>query len=121
MPLARRYRPQLLLISAGYDAHIADPLAGMAVSVAGFAEMARIVRGLANELCEGRVAAVLEGGYNIEALSQSVVATIGMLVALEAGVETKNEMRSEQPPAYTDRRTPDVGPVIRRVKQIHDI
>jgi acetoin utilization deacetylase AcuC-like enzyme len=78
-PVARRYRPQLILISAGYDAHIADPLGGMAVTVAGFSEMARIVRELADEVCEGRVAAVLEGGYNVEALAQSVVATIGAM------------------------------------------
>ncbi len=81
VPLARRYEPQLILISAGYDAHIADPIGGMALTVAGFAEMARIVRELADELSEGRVAAVLEGGYNVQALAQSVVATIAMLGA----------------------------------------
>ena len=80
-PLARRYRPQLILVSAGYDAHLADPLGGMAVSVAGFSEMARTVRSLADEIaeCEGRVAAVLEGGYNVEALAASVMATIGAM------------------------------------------
>jgi acetoin utilization deacetylase AcuC-like enzyme len=76
VPVARRYKPQLILISAGYDAHVADPLGGMAVTVAGFSELARVVRELADELCEGRVAAVLEGGYNVEALAQSVLATI---------------------------------------------
>jgi acetoin utilization deacetylase AcuC-like enzyme len=81
VPLARRYRPQLILVSAGYDAHLADPLGGMAVSVAGFSEMARTIRSLADEIeeCEGRVAAVLEGGYNVEALAASVVATIAAL------------------------------------------
>ena len=79
VPVARDYRPQLILISAGYDAHVADPLGGMAVTTAGFSEMARIVRELADEVCEGRVAAVLEGGYNVEALAQSVIATIGVM------------------------------------------
>jgi acetoin utilization deacetylase AcuC-like enzyme len=62
VPLARRYRPELLLVSAGYDAHLADPLSGMAVSTAGFSEMARTVRLLADEIeeCGGRVAAILE-------------------------------------------------------------
>ncbi|MFL5732429.1 MAG: histone deacetylase [Chloroflexia bacterium] len=78
-PLARRYRPQLMLISAGYDAHISDPLANMALTVAGFSELALMVRELADELCEGRVAAVLEGGYNVEALAMSVMATIAAL------------------------------------------
>lgn len=82
-PLARRYKPQLILISAGYDSHIKDPLGGMAVTTAGFSELARIVRQLGDEIeeCEGRVAAVLEGGYNIEALAASVVATIAALSA----------------------------------------
>lgn len=85
-PLARRYKPQLILISAGYDAHVADPIGGMAVSVAGFGEMARTVRLLADEIeeCGGRVAAILEGGYNIEALSASALATIAMLQAPKA-------------------------------------
>jgi acetoin utilization deacetylase AcuC-like enzyme len=97
VPLARRYRPQLILVSAGYDAHLADPLGGMAVSVAGFSEMARTVRSLADEIaeCEGRVAAVLEGGYNVETLAASVVATIG---ALDNGRPTTDDGR---PPRET--------------------
>jgi acetoin utilization deacetylase AcuC-like enzyme len=80
-PLARQYRPELILVSAGYDAHMDDPLGDTLVSTAGFAEMTAIVRGLAAEIaeCNGRVAAVLEGGYNIQALAESVLATIDVL------------------------------------------
>ncbi len=122
-PLARRYKPQLMLISAGYDAHIADPLGEMAVSVAGFAEMALKVRLLADELCEGRVAAVLEGGYNIEALSQSVVATIDMLgIANDAPqIRDEPEKRATMQAARTGRRAPDISNIIRQVQQIHHL
>ncbi len=78
VPLAQEYKPQLILISAGYDVHVADPIGGMAVTTAGFHNMARTVRQLADQTdeCYGRVAAILEGGYNIEALAASVLATI---------------------------------------------
>ena len=123
VPLARRYKPQLVLISAGYDAHIADPLGEMAVSVAGFAEMALKVRRLADELCEGRVAAILEGGYNIEALAQSVVATIGMLGTASDAPQTKEEpeKRETMHADHTSRRAPDISNIIRQVQQLHHL
>ncbi|MFN8589979.1 MAG: histone deacetylase [Thermomicrobiales bacterium] len=79
VPTASAYRPQLVLVSAGFDAHAADPLAGMAVSDAGFAGMARAVRQIAETWAEGRLVAVLEGGYDPTALAASVVATLAVL------------------------------------------
>lgn len=78
-PFARRVAPDLILISAGYDAHYADPLAQMAVSTGGFAILTGLVRDLAAELCQGRLAFLLEGGYNLNALAGSVVATLDRL------------------------------------------
>jgi acetoin utilization deacetylase AcuC-like enzyme len=75
-PVARRYRPDLVLVSAGYDAHQDDPLGGTRVTAAGFAGLTRQVVGLAEECCGGRVAFVLEGGYNLLALARSVAATL---------------------------------------------
>ena len=71
-PLARRFRHDLILVSAGYDAHWNDPLAGLRLSLAGYWEMARTVVALAEELCEGRLVVILEGGYNLEVLSAGV-------------------------------------------------
>ncbi|HZO62749.1 MAG TPA: histone deacetylase [Gaiellaceae bacterium] len=62
-PAVRGFEPDLLIVSAGFDAHVEDPLALMELSAGGFAELARRCRGLAP-----RVAAVLEGGYNLETL-----------------------------------------------------
>jgi acetoin utilization deacetylase AcuC-like enzyme len=62
-PVALGFRPDLILVSAGFDAHRDDPLAAMNVSRTGFAGMSAIVRAVADEACAGRVAFVLEGGY----------------------------------------------------------
>jgi acetoin utilization deacetylase AcuC-like enzyme len=88
VPLARTYRPQLLLISAGFDAHAEDPLADCVVTDDGYAAMARSLQGAAAEL-DVPVGAVLEGGYALDALARSVAATMAVLGGTppgEAGV-----------------------------------
>lgn len=77
-PLARSYEPQLILISAGYDAHADDPLAGCEVSDAGFATMAATVRGVGAEL-GAPVGLALEGGYDVDALARSFAGTLEAL------------------------------------------
>ncbi len=79
VPLARRFAPELVLISAGYDAHAADPLSSMQLSTAGFGALTRITAELADELCDGRIVAGLEGGYHLEALADSVLETLRVL------------------------------------------
>jgi acetoin utilization deacetylase AcuC-like enzyme len=75
-PRLAAFRPELILISAGFDAHEGDPLASMAVTTRGFGEMAARVRAYADEYCDGRLVALLEGGYNPIALAESVAAVI---------------------------------------------
>jgi acetoin utilization deacetylase AcuC-like enzyme len=74
-PIARQWRPGLLCISAGYDAHRDDPLANCEVDDAGYGDMAATMRDLASELGVP-VLICLEGGYSLGALSRSVVATL---------------------------------------------
>jgi acetoin utilization deacetylase AcuC-like enzyme len=71
-PVCRQFEPQFVLVSAGFDAHLRDPLASMQVSEEGFACMARVLLRIAAEHAGGRFAAVLEGGYDIDALCASV-------------------------------------------------
>ena len=80
VPLARLYKPQLLLVSAGFDAHRDDPLAECLVTEQGFAAMTEIVRTLSAEFGIP-LGLVLEGGYDVGALARSVVATMEALVA----------------------------------------
>jgi acetoin utilization deacetylase AcuC-like enzyme len=75
LPVAREYRPQLILVSGGYDAHREDPLADCDVSDEGFARIARSVHALGAELGVP-VGMVLEGGYAVDALARSVATTL---------------------------------------------
>ena len=78
IPRMRDYRPQLILISAGYDAHVEDPLAGCSVTEEGYATMTSAMRRLSEEL-EAPLGVVLEGGYELGALARSVAATLEAL------------------------------------------
>ncbi len=72
LPAAMDFAPEFVLISAGFDAHRDDPLGGMDVTAEGFARMTRMVRGIAQSTCGGRMVSVLEGGYGLEGLAESV-------------------------------------------------
>jgi acetoin utilization deacetylase AcuC-like enzyme len=81
LPAVRAYAPELLLVSAGFDAHASDPLAMMRMSTEGYARLATMLRDVAREVCSGRLVLVLEGGYNLTALGDGVVATLRALDA----------------------------------------
>jgi acetoin utilization deacetylase AcuC-like enzyme len=80
VPRMREYAPQLVLVSAGYDAHQRDPLAGCQVTEAGYAAMTRSVKELTAEL-DVPLGFLLEGGYDLQALAESVAATLEVLVS----------------------------------------
>jgi acetoin utilization deacetylase AcuC-like enzyme len=77
-PVALEYRPDLILVSAGYDAHQDDPLGQQQLSTSGYRLLYRCLRMIA-QLCEAKVACLLEGGYNTRALAQAVSATVSVL------------------------------------------
>ncbi|MBL8056206.1 MAG: histone deacetylase [Anaerolineales bacterium] len=79
-PAAARFRPDLLLVSAGYDAHWRDPLAALQISTTGYYQLVSGLRALAREHCGGRLALVLEGGYDPAALAHSVAASLHALL-----------------------------------------
>jgi acetoin utilization deacetylase AcuC-like enzyme len=79
IPVLRQFEPDLLLVSAGFDAHTRDPLGGMRLTTAAFAAMTLELRAVAEECCRGRLVAVTEGGYDLQALSESLDAIIGTL------------------------------------------
>lgn len=76
----RNFRPQLILISAGFDAHERDPLGSMKLTAKGFAALMQSTLDWADELCNGRVVAVLEGGYDLQGLSDSTAAVVNVLL-----------------------------------------
>lgn len=76
MQLGRKFRPEFILVSAGFDCHYRDPLGDMRVTEEGFAAMARRTKRLAAECCGGKLVAALEGGYDLGALAASGKAVI---------------------------------------------
>ncbi len=96
IPIARQYDPDLVLISAGYDAHARDPLGGMRLTAHGFAQLTANLCALADECANGRVVAVLEGGYDTEGVANSVRATLEVLAGHSApDIDTFNPITDD--------------------------
>ena len=79
-PALAAFRPELLLVSAGFDAHEDDPLGGLDVTTEGYRELAQLIKRWATEHCRGRTVWALEGGYNLRGLGDSVVACLEVLL-----------------------------------------
>ena len=82
-PVIRSYGPELILVSAGFDAHADDPLANMSLSAPGFGILTQIVSEWADTVCGGRIGFLLEGGYNLAALSESVSSVMAAVIDQE--------------------------------------
>ncbi len=76
VPVIQEYRPELILISCGFDIYDGDPLGSMGVTAAGFAAMTRILMNTAEELCSGRLLVTLEGGYNLTGMKDGALAVL---------------------------------------------
>ncbi|KAF0118787.1 MAG: Histone deacetylase superfamily [Rhodospirillaceae bacterium] len=85
VPALRAFKPEFLFISAGFDAHARDPLAGLELGKDDFAWVTRALTHLAAECCDGRVVSVLEGGYDLSALAESVAVHVEGLMAARKG------------------------------------
>ena len=68
----RNFKPDLIIISAGFDAHLTDPLGQLRLQDADFVQMTRTIKNWADETCNGRIVSALEGGYNLETLGETV-------------------------------------------------
>lgn len=82
-PVIRGYRPELILVSAGFDAHADDPLANMSLSAAGFGLLTQIVLDWAETVSDGHIGFLLEGGYNLAALRESVHSVMATIIDQE--------------------------------------
>jgi acetoin utilization deacetylase AcuC-like enzyme len=100
LPLLRRYRPELILVSAGYDAHFADEIAGEQISVDGYGALVSMVRDVAAELCDGLLLLALEGGYHLVALPWCVRRTIEVLRGDAAVADPLGTIAARTPTAF---------------------
>jgi acetoin utilization deacetylase AcuC-like enzyme len=108
---AERFAPQLILVSVGFDAYWADPLAEMQLTLAGYSRLADEVVRMAQQLCDGRVVFVLEGGYDLDALRHGV-SNIARVLLGEPTVDALSV------PAALPRE-PDVVDLVTAIKAIH--
>jgi acetoin utilization deacetylase AcuC-like enzyme len=111
----RAHRPELILVSAGYDAHFADPIDGalMRLSCAGYTGLVAGLRVLAAELCGGRIVVALEGGYDLTALSWSVRGSIEALLG---------EERTQDPLGLPPHASaPDLGELVAGLRTLHGL
>jgi acetoin utilization deacetylase AcuC-like enzyme len=113
VPVARRFQPQLILVSAGFDAHWADHLAMMRVSVKAFAQMVMILKNLAAELCQRRLIFTLEGGYNLRVVSSSIKAIFDVLLGNSEIDDPLGEAEVRKPEGFDEH--------IEAIKGIHHI
>ena len=114
VPIARRFQPRLILVSAGFDAHWADQLAMMRVTVKGFAQMAMILKELAAELCQGRLVFTLEGGYNLRVVASSTKAVFDVLLGTR-------EIEDPLGKASVARKPEGFDEHIEAIKRIHHV
>jgi len=101
LPLLREFGPDLIVVSAGYDAHEADPLGGMSLQSASYGSFAAELASLAREVGAAPLALVLEGGYNLGALTEGVAATI---LGVEKGQDAAWEYAGGSPPVEAARK-----------------
>jgi acetoin utilization deacetylase AcuC-like enzyme len=113
IPAARRYQPQFILVSAGFDSHWDDPLAGMNLSIQGYADLVRRLVDLAGELCGGRIAFTLEGGYRQEVVPYAVLNALRLLSG-------HGEVEDPLGPA-PGQREQDIDELLAQVKEVHGL
>jgi acetoin utilization deacetylase AcuC-like enzyme len=101
-PAVRRFRPQLILVSAGYDAHFADDIALQRLSVDGYGALTSMIIGLANELCDGRVLFAQEGGYHLTALPWCVRRTIELLLGEAPAPDPLGRIENAEPAGFDE-------------------
>lgn len=113
VPVARRFQPQLILVSAGFDPHWADSIAMMQVSVTGLAQMATVLKNLAAELCQGHLVFTLEGGYNLQVTALAVRATFDVLLGSPEIIDPLGKSSRGKPGGFEQH--------INKIKELHHI
>ncbi len=113
-PLADRFNPQLILVSAGFDAHWTDPLGGMYLSTPAFFQLNKIILDLADLLCAGRLIMVQEGGYNMDAMAACASTCLNQLLGDDAAVDSLG-------PAPEKEFTLNLDVLIGELRRIHNL
>jgi len=111
-PLIKKFAPDFIFVSAGYDGHWRDQLAGLNFSLEGFSWISKALVELSNEICEGKIVFTLEGGYDLEAGANGVSNSIKALLGRDDFIDPIGE---------SSRTEPDVTDLIYRLKTLHGL
>ena len=110
---AERFQPQLILVSAGFDAHWTDPLASMRLTLNGYAHLSSELVRMAERLCDGKIVFVMEGGYHLDALSYGV-SNIARILLGDAPSDPLGDVPNK-------RAEPDISTLIALLKRLHKL
>ncbi|CAI9758337.1 unnamed protein product [Fraxinus pennsylvanica] len=116
VPCARRFKPDIILVSAGYDAHVLDPLANLQFTTGTYYMLASSIKELAKDLCRGRCVFFLEGGYNLSSLSHSVADSFRAFLG-----EPSLAAEFDDPAFLYEEPSDKVKEAIQKVQHIHSL
>ncbi len=111
-PVVEKFSPQMLLISAGFDAHWSDPLTSLGLSTRGFFNISRKLVDLAEEYCQGKIVFVLEGGYDPRNVAGGSAAVLAALAKSAPGEEINDPSPHPEP---------DHDSLIAEIRKLHGI
>ena len=112
IPKLVKFNPGLIIVSAGYDAHWNDPLANLSLSLTGYSWISKTLVNLSEKLCNGKIVFTLEGGYNLEVLSEGVANSVKALL---------NREDFEDPFGKPPQREPEISELLLEIKKIHNL
>lgn len=108
-PVAEQFAPDLILVSAGFDTHMDDPMGGMRLTASGYAGMTASIKKIADKVCRGKIVMSLEGGYNFKALSKSVKAVLKEMAGItNCDINAMAAKADKKKMSYVLRRCIDV-------------
>lgn len=94
IPIISQFKPQFILVSAGFDGHYTDPVGGLCLSASGYLETFRRALDLASRLCEGKLVTVLEGGYSLNFLGKITTAVVAEMAGIPCSIRDKGPVAS---------------------------
>jgi len=111
IPIASQFKPQFILVSAGFDGHYTDPVGGLSLSASGYLETFRKTLDLASRFCEGKLVTVLEGGYSLNFLGKMITAVVAEMAGVSYPIQDKSPVASSPLRKQAEK-------VIREVKNV---
>jgi acetoin utilization deacetylase AcuC-like enzyme len=108
VPIAKQYKPQIILVSNGFDAHHLDPISSLQLTADTYGEIMKTAMKLANELCGDRLVVTLEGGYSLEALPRCILSVLSQLTGVKIEVNDPQPNPDERARSCAEKLIKDV-------------